>query len=138
MFQNEPFVDPLQKRCFWIIHKFRRKAHVLQSPLIKLLVLRTANLLKRDSNTGFFTVNFKDYLSTSILQRIYERLVLKHQCTYLKAPYLTEHLQWVLLTVSDFQPATSLKRRLRQRCFFVNFAKNIREPSWMSHICSFL
>ena len=34
-----------------------------------------------------------------------------------------EHLQWLLLTVSGFQPGTLLKKRLRQRCFSVNFGK---------------
>ena len=41
-------------------------------------------------------------------------------------PCFTEHLQWLLLTVSGFQPATLLKKRLRQRCFSVNFAKFFR------------
>ena len=54
---------------------------------------------------------------------MYERLVLKHQCAFLRTPFLTEHFQWLLLTVSGFQPATLLKKRLRQRCFSVNFAK---------------
>ena len=35
----------------------------------------------------------------------------------------TEHLQWLFLTVSGFQPVTSLKKRFLQRCFSVNFAK---------------
>ena len=29
---------------------------------------------------------------------------------FLKTPFLTEHLQWLLLTVSGFQSATLLKR----------------------------
>ena len=40
--------------------------------------------------------------------------------------FFTEHLQWLILTVSGFQPATLLKKRLRQRCFSVNFAKFLR------------
>ena len=40
--------------------------------------------------------------------------------------FFTEHLQWLLLTVSGFQPVTLLKKRLRQKCFFVNFAKSLR------------
>ena len=42
------------------------------------------------------------------------------------AGYFTDHLQWLLLTVSGFQPATLLKKRFRQRRFSVNFAKNLR------------
>ena len=41
-------------------------------------------------------------------------------------PYFTDHLQWLLLTVSGFQPATLSKKRFRQRCFSVNFAKFLR------------
>ena len=38
----------------------------------------------------------------------------------------TEHLQWLILTVPGFQPATLLKKRLWQRSFTVNFAKFLR------------
>ena len=41
-------------------------------------------------------------------------------------PSFTENLQWLLLTVSDLQSATSLKKRLRQRCFSANFEKFFR------------
>ena len=51
---------------------------------IKLQVPRTVTLLKGDSNTGF-------------------------SCeTCEKTPCFSEHLQWLLLTVSGFQPATLL------------------------------
>ena len=54
------------------------------------------------------------------------RLVLKHQCTFLKTTFFTGHLQQLLLTVSGFQPATLLKKKLRQRCLSVNFANILR------------
>ena len=60
------------------------------------------------------------------MSRIYERLVLKHQCAFLRTPFFTEHLQWLLLTVSVFQPAASLKKGLQQRHFSVNLAKFLR------------
>ena len=44
----------------------------------------------------------------------------------LKAPCFTDLLQWLLLKVSGFQPATLLKKRLRQKCFSVNFAKFLK------------
>ena len=58
--------------------------------------------------------------------RIYERLVLKHQCAFLRAPSFPEHLQWLLLRVSGIQPAALLKKGLQQRRFSVNFAKFLR------------
>ena len=54
VFQKKPFIDPLQNRCSWIIHKIHRKTPVLEPSLIKFQVLCTASLLKRDSNTSFF------------------------------------------------------------------------------------
>ena len=45
---------------------------------------------------------------------------------FLRTPNFTEHLQWLILTVSGFQPATLLKKNFRQRCFFENFAKFLR------------
>ena len=47
---------------------------------------------------------------------IYERLLLKHQCAFSKTPIFTEHLQWLLLTVSGFQPTALLKKRLGEKC----------------------
>ena len=41
-------------------------------------------------------------------------------------PYFTDHLPWLLLTVSGPQPATLLKKRFLQRYFSVNFAKFLR------------
>ena len=32
VFQNQPFVDPLQNRCSWIIHKIHEKISVSESP----------------------------------------------------------------------------------------------------------
>ena len=58
---------------------------------------------------------------------MYRRLVLKHQCACLRTPFLREHFQWLLLTVSDFQPAALLKKGLQQtRRFSVRFAKFLR------------
>ena len=44
-------------------------------------------------------------------------------------PSFTEHLQWLILTFSGFQPATLLKKRLRHRCFSLDFAKFLRTSS---------
>ena len=46
--------------------------------------------------------------------------------TFLRMPCFTKHLQWLLLKVSGFQPATLSKRTLRQKCFSVNLAKFFR------------
>ena len=40
-----------------------------------------------------------------------------------KNTFFTEHLQWLLLTVSGFLLPTLLKKRLWQRCFFCEFCK---------------
>ena len=46
---------------------------------------------------------------------------------FLRALCFTEHLQWMLLKVSGFQPATLLIKGLRERCFAVNFPKFLRK-----------
>ena len=45
---------------------------------------------------------------------------------FLRTAYFTEYLQWLLLTVSGFHPATLLKKRFPHRCFSVNFTKVLR------------
>ena len=54
MFQNQPFIDPLQNRCYWIIDKIHRKKPVLESLFNKSAVLRTCNFIKEDYDTGTF------------------------------------------------------------------------------------
>ena len=46
------------------------------------------NFIKKRLQHRFFPVNFVNYSRTPILQRIYERLVLKHQCSFLRTLFL--------------------------------------------------
>ena len=59
-----------------------------ESSLKKLQALRTSTLLKRDFITGLLPENFLNYLKAPILQRIYERLVLEHQCSFMRNLFL--------------------------------------------------
>ena len=70
-----------------------------ESFLLNLQELKTAALLKRDSC---------------------------ETRQFLRTPCFTEHLQWLLLTVSGFQPAAYLKMRFWQGCSSVNFTKVLR------------
>ena len=54
VFQNQPFIFLLQIRGFSIIRKIHRRIPVLESLFNKIAVLRTCNLIKEDSDTGFF------------------------------------------------------------------------------------
>ena len=60
------------------------------------------------------------------------------------ALFYREHLQWLLFKVSGFQPATLLRKRLRQRSFSVNSAKFLKasllltEHFWMTASCVYL
>ena len=54
MFQNQPFIDPLQNSCSWIIRKIHKKKPVLESLFNKVAVLRTRNFIKEGSNTDAF------------------------------------------------------------------------------------
>ena len=54
---------------------FARK-HVMECLFDKVAVLRPATLLTKDSNTGLFVWNLRNFLTTPILKDIYERLLL--------------------------------------------------------------
>ena len=58
--------------------------------------------------------------------QLYWKETLVKSAKFLRTPYFTEHLQWLLSIVSGFQPATLLKKRFRQKCFSVNLAKFLR------------
>ena len=61
-----------------------------------------------------------------IKKRLQRRLFPVKFAKFLRAPCFTEHLQWLLLKVSGFQPAILLKKRLQKRWFSANFAKFLR------------
>ena len=61
-----------------------------------------------------------------IKKRLQHRFSLVKFAKFLRTLCFTELLQWLLLTVSSFQPAFLLNNRLLQRCFSVNFANFLR------------
>ena len=103
---------------------------MLESFLIKLQVLRTATLLKRDSNTGIlqwilWIVQKHLFCVEDVWAAGSETPVRLFKNTFFK-----EHLQWLLLTVSSFLLPTLLKKRLWQRCFFCEFCKFFKNIFW--------
>ena len=87
---------------------------------------QNCNFVKKRLHHRFFPENFLNYLRAPILWRIYERLVLKQQCSFIRKSFLKEHLQWLLLTVSGFQPATLVLKETLARMFICEFCKIIR------------
>ena len=61
--------------------------------------------------------------TTTLLNRLQHRFI---SAKFLRTPCFTEQFQWLLQTVLGFQSVSLLKRRLRQRCFSVNFGKFLR------------
>ena len=89
---------------FKIIANFTGK-HLCRSLLLWSCRHQKCNFIKKRPQHRIFPVKFAKFL---------------------RAPCLTEHLQWLLLKVSGFEPATLLKKRLRKRYFSVNFAKFLK------------
>ena len=61
---------------------------------------QNCNFVKKRLHHRFFPENFLNYLEAPISLRIYERLVLKHKCYFIRTSIFKGHLQWLLLTVS--------------------------------------
>ena len=114
MFQNQPFIDPLQNRCSWIIHKIHRKKPVLESLVDKVAVLRTYNFIKEslvnkvpvlktcnsikeDSDTDAFLWN----LQTSWEQLFLKTSVMSASKLYLKRDFSTGVFQWILRIIQE-------------------------------------
>ena len=111
--------------------KLQKEIPVLQSlsdTIKELQAVRLATLLKRHPRSGVSepavcrSSTKQVFLNNS--QNSQENTYVR--VTFLRTPCFTEHLQWLLLKVSGFQPATLLKKRLRQKCFSMNFAKLLR------------
>ena len=76
MLQNQPFIDPLQNRNFWIISKIRSKKPVLESLFNKVAVLRTCHFNKEVSSTGVFLWNLQTFEEPIILKNMLVHLLL--------------------------------------------------------------
>ena len=99
------------------------------SSLIKLQGPRTSTLLKREFNTGFFQwILWIIQKHLFCVEDLWTAGSETPVCPFLRTSFFTEHLQWLLLSVSGFQPATLLKKRLQQRHFLwilQNFSEHL-------------
>ena len=98
---------------------------MLESSLIKLDA-QNCNFIKEDSNTEFLL-----WILWIIQKHLFcvEDLWTAGSETPLhlfKNTFFTKHHQWLLLTVSGFQPAALLKKVLQQGRFSDNFAKILK------------
>ena len=59
--QKQPFADVIQNRCSQKFRKFHRKTSALESLFNKVVDLRPATLIKRDTNTGFSLWNLRNF-----------------------------------------------------------------------------
>ena len=89
-----------------------------ESSLIKIQVLGTAALLKKDSNTRFSCEFCEFSNNTCFVNDLWTAGT--------ETPFVTEHLQWLYLADSGFQPAILLKKKLGKWRLSVNFAKFLR------------
>ena len=109
-----------------IVCKFHRKASVLDSSLIKLQALRTATLLKRDSNTGIWLWIL--WIAEKHLFCV-ENVWTAGSETPVRLFKNTFFNRTFPVAASDsfrFPPAALLKKGLQQRRFSVRFAKFLR------------
>ena len=112
--------------------------HLSRSLSNKVAGPHNCNVIKKKLQHKFFPVNFVNYSRPPILWRIYERLVLKHQCNFLKTSFLQNTfftspvaVSAVLgcLAVSDgfrFLSCNFIKKETRAKVFICEFCfKNI-------------
>ena len=113
----------------------------VSEPAVRRCYTKQMFLIKFTKFTGNSCVGVSSIkFSSSGLQMFFKISVLKNyanstgknlssspfliQLQALRPSFVTEHLQWLLQTVSGFQPATLLKKRLRQRCFYEDLLMN--------------
>ena len=78
---KQSFADILQNRCSWKFLKFHRKRPVFESLLNKVAGLKACNFIKKWLQHSSFPVKFEKFLRT---------------------PFFTEHLRWLLLSTLSF------------------------------------
>ena len=75
-YKKQSFADVLQNKCSWNFCKFHRKTLVLESPFNKVTGFQASNFIKKRLQHRCFPVKFAKFLRT---------------------PFFTEHLRWLLL-----------------------------------------
>ena len=124
--QKQTFTDVLQSNCSLFLKSLQtsQESTCVGVFFNKVAGPQNCKFIKKRLHHRFFPENFVNYSRTPILQRIYERLALKNQCAFLGTPFFKEHLQWLRLTVSDFQSATlSLLKETPAKMFICEFCK---------------
>ena len=69
--QKQQFADILQSECSWKCHNIHWKTPVLESIFSKVVILKTATLLKRDSNAGVFQWVLRNFKKTFFIEHIW-------------------------------------------------------------------
>ena len=122
VFQNKLFVDPLQNRCSWIIHKIHRKTSLevdIHRCSSKELFLKSLQISREITRVRvFFNKVAGPQNCNFIKNRLQHKFFPVKFAKFLRTRCFTEHLQWLLLTVLGLDPAILLKKRHWQRCFF--------------------
>ena len=96
-----------------------------------LQALRTATLLKRDSKTGFSCEFCELFKKIYFVYRIYERLILKHQCAFLR--HLFYRSSPVVVSDSFRFPAFNfVKNETPAKTFFFKFSKIFKNIFWQN------
>ena len=89
----------------------------------KIVVLKSfANFTGKHLSWSLFNMFAGPQNCNFIKKRLQHRAFPIKFAKFLRTPFCTKHLQWLLLTVLGFLPGIFLKKILRQRCFSVNFA----------------
>ena len=117
----QPFIDPLQNSCPWIIHKIHRKKPVLESLLIKLQFWGPATLFKKtptqtlscEISKLFKNSYFEEHLWTSAsklhLKRDTNAGAFREFCELFKIIYFVEGLRTALFNkIASLTPWTHL------------------------------
>ena len=78
---------------------------------------------------GFQNQPFVDLLQNGcswIIHKIHRKTLIL-ELLFLRTPYFTEHLQWLLLKVSGFQPANFIIKETTAKMFFCEFCKIFKD-----------
>ena len=98
MFQNQPFIDPLQNRCSWMIDKIHWKKLLLESLFSKVAVLGTCNFIKEGSPTHVFSCEICKLFKSNYFE---EHLWTSGSKLYFKRNSNTGAFLWILWIIQE-------------------------------------
>ena len=100
--------------------------------LNKFAGFQKCNFIKKETPTQVFSCELSELFKNNYFVEDLRTVGSETPAAFLRTPFFTEQLRWLILTFLHFQPTILLNKELRHRCFFCEFCKIFKIIFWQN------